>query len=255
MPTTERLKGFGWIDSHCHLNDVNQPEASWAQAASKGIRGCLIPGTHPDQWPELKALASEQCRIALGTHPWFVRNVEQEVEALRLALSEQSTNVVGEIGLDFCRGRQPRPEPALQLSIFEQQLTLASEFNKPVILHAVKAHQEIIVQLKQHPEVTGVVHAFNGPDPLALQYLKQGFYLGIGPQVIRSSKLQETVRSMPLDRILLETDAPYMAIDKAIANPLLDLLTVAERVAELRGLSLTALQAQVYENTACCFRW
>lgn len=253
MPITESSGDPCWIDSHCHLNDLAQPETEWAAAAAQGIRRCLIPGTHPAQWPQLYALATVDRQIALGTHPWFVREPEVETDALRTALVEGRARVIGEIGLDFYRGRQPRPDRDTQLGVFRRQLGLASEFKRPVILHAVKAHQEIITELKEAPDVTGVVHAFNGPYPLARQYLDQGFYLGIGPQLMRSGKLQETVRRMPAERILVETDAPHMTIARDREGPLLDLLTVAGRVAELRNVSLSEIQRQTSENTQRCF--
>ena len=253
MPIIEGDKGDGWIDSHCHLNDLSEPETAWSQAVSQGIGRCLIPGTHPEHWPQSLAMQSPDRPVALGTHPWFVQDPEREAEALRRVLVNDEISVVGEIGLDFYRGSESRPDPELQLAVFEHQLALAAEFAKPVILHAVKGHQEIIRLLKKYPSVCGVVHAFVGPYPLAQQYLDQGFYLGIGPQLLRSTKLQDTVRSMPKERILLETDAPFMAIQRQDANPLLDLLVVAERVAELRSMSLSDLQPQVADNSVRCF--
>ncbi|EAR09577.1 TatD family hydrolase [Reinekea blandensis] len=253
MPTIEGNKGDGWIDSHCHLNDLPEPETAWSQAVSGGIDRILIPGTHPEQWPQLRAMRSPQRPVALGTHPWFVQDPEREIEALRSALLNDEVAVIGEIGLDFYRGGKARPTPELQMAVFESQLALAAEYGKPVILHAVKAHQEIIRLLKKYPSVYGVVHAFAGSYPLAQQYLDQGFYLGIGPQLMRSTKLQDTVRSMAGERILLETDAPFMALQKQAVNPLLDLLVVAESVAELRSLSLAELQQQVAANSLQCF--
>lgn len=253
MLTSDPKADNGWFDSHCHLNDLDDPAASWRQAVSAGIRHCLIPGTHPDQWAELDALCTADIRIAKGTHPWFVQEPEQDVAALQQALETQRLTAVGEIGLDFFNGRQPRPEAALQTASFSGQLELAARYHRPVVIHAVKSHQQIVRHLKQVQPDQGVVHAFVGPPELARQYLDLGFYLGIGPQLMRSEKLQRTVRYAPIDRLVLETDAPYMAIDRDAGHPLLDLLTVAARVSELTSEPLAGLQQQMMDNTRSLF--
>lgn len=255
MPISDLSDDRGWFDSHCHLNDVSDPETAWKQAESSGIDSCLIPGTHPQQWPELDAFRSSRIHIANGTHPWFVLDPEAEVTELEQRLQAHSVDVIGEIGLDFFQGKKPRPERRTQLDSFSAQLNLAEQFEKPVIIHAVKAHQDIVAQLKKTPAVRGVIHAFVGSPELARQYLDAGFCLGIGPQLLKSEKLQRAVAYAPLDRLLLETDAPYMALERDAENPLLDLLVVARRLSELKDCPMPRLQQQTLETGRALFRF
>jgi TatD DNase family protein len=254
MPTTELVHDSGWFDSHCHLDEVNLLSLRLAQAAQHSIHSFLIPGTQVSQWPNLIALKSNHVGIAFGTHPWFVSEPDKEAEVLRGWLSSHEANAIGEIGLDFHQGKQVRPDIARQLDAFEQQLTIAREFNLPVIIHSVKAHNDVIRLLKQYDIQKGVVHAFTGSRELAKSYVEQGFHLGVGPIILKSAKTLNALNSIPLDCLMLETDAPFMAITSdSSANPLLDLISVAKKLAELKSVELDCIREQTRLNAMALF--
>lgn len=246
-------KHSGWFDSHCHLTHLTDYTSSWNEANRLGINSCFIPATESAEWHYILKLQSESIAVGVGTHPWYVKKPSDEANKLESALADHRINAVGEIGLDFYPSeRKPRPEKTLQLESFQRQLSLAMQFKKPVVIHEVKAHQEVLKILKSSHCANGVIHAFSGSYEIAKAYVDQGFCLGIGPHVMRSNKLQAAVKQLPRDRILLETDAPYMAIQKG-ENPLIDLLSVARSVATLWGESEAVVQEQTTSNAASLF--
>ena len=251
MPISDTTVDLGWFDSHCHLNDIAERHIALQAARAQGIASYVIPGTQPSQWPDVLRAAQSRCFAAVGIHPWYVNGERAQFAALRQALTNHAIVAIGEIGLDFFQARQPRPSKPLQLAAFEQQLALAQQFSLPVIIHSVKAHQETLALLKTIP-VKAVVHAFVGSVEMAEQYLNLGCYLGIGPQLFRSTKLQRAVQQAPREQLLLETDAPYMT-PKDSKNPLLTLIDVGRLVAELKSIEVEVLQRQTTTNALAFF--
>ena len=177
IDTPSRLE---WFDSHCHLNELENPASIWQDAQRHRIGQCLIPGTEPSQWSGVLQYQSDTCLAAIGVHPWFVRDLSEQLFQLAAAVNEYSVSAIGEIGLDFHFGKHVRPAVDQQIDAFRQQLQFAQKYDLPVIIHCVKAHQQVIQLLKQYP-VKGVIHAFIGSPQLAQQYLDLGLFLGIGP--------------------------------------------------------------------------
>ncbi|MEJ2045392.1 MAG: TatD family hydrolase [Reinekea sp.] len=253
MPTSEDADAVdGWFDSHCHLNELINFQQAWAQACQHQITNCIIPGIEPSQWQSVIDALQSGCHAAAGIHPWYVTDdsIVEQLTALRNHLINTKVIAIGEIGLDFYPGGAPKPESSKQILMFEQQLQLATELQLPVIIHSVKAHQETLALIKKF-SVKGVIHAFVGSSEIAEQYLRYGMYLGIGPALFKSKKLQKAVQHAPLSCLLLETDAPYMTSRED--NPLLELLDVAQLLAQLKGLSVDTLQQQVQLNTRNLF--
>ncbi|TXR54133.1 TatD family hydrolase [Reinekea thalattae] len=264
------VKPHSLIDSHCHLDAVEALTTNLDQAHSLGICQHIVPAITPAQWPKVMALQSPSIHIALGTHPWYVENPEQEQAELLRFLKESSSMLtessstaqrpvaIGEIGLDFYPAKQPRPSKEIQLESFSQQLAIAESHQLPVIVHAVKAHNEVIETLKKFPEIRGVIHAFNGSIEIAQQYLALGFCFGAGPLLLKSQKLTRVFAQLPLANILLETDAPYMKAatysSEALSNPLLILTDVAEHLARAKDISTEQLAEQCRQNTQQLFR-
>ncbi|TCS43005.1 TatD family hydrolase [Reinekea marinisedimentorum] len=258
MPTTEFtescLAPACFIDSHCHLDAVDGVAEKLAQARAQGIAQFIVPGIEPDQWPQVIGLNSEGVFCALGTHPWYVNNPEQEARSLAAAIVQHSPVAIGEIGLDFYQGRVSRPAKDIQIDSLNRQMALADQHGLPVILHGVKAHNELLQILKKFPRVCGVVHAFSGSLQIAEQYLALGYCLGAGPLVLQSPKLQQVFRQLPMSRIVLETDAPFMANKSAGGdNPLLALREVAEALATARAIPLASFTQACRENTQRLF--
>lgn len=247
-----------WIDAHCHPDGLADPEAALHEAEVAGIGHWLLPGTEPQQWQAAgqRFLSDPRIRLAFGHHPWFLPQSEPDLTSLRAILTQQPQCVaVGEIGLDFYVGSTPRPAPELQERWFEAQLALAAEWQLPVIVHSVKAHDRVLRLLKRYREVRGVVHAFLGPYEQACAYLDKGWYLGCGSLILKSAKTRDAFARMPAERILLETDAPDMRPAKPThGNPLLDLLQVAQTLAQARSQSLDALMQQTSANVRRLFQ-
>lgn len=249
---------MSWIDAHCHPDSLADPEAALAEAEAAGVGHWILPGTEPSQWHQAgqRFSSDDRIRFAFGHHPWFLPETAPDLSALRNQLTQSSKVVaLGEIGLDFFPADAARAQPAHQQDWFEAQLALAAEWKLPVIVHAVRSHDRILAALKRYPEVRGMVHAFLGPYEQARAYLDKGWYLSAGSLIFKSPKTLDAFARMPRDRLILETDAPDMRpVQAQQPNPLLDLLLVAERVAQVRGESLEVLRQQTRANVLDLFQ-
>ncbi|MBP6596331.1 MAG: TatD family hydrolase [Arenimonas sp.] len=200
-------------DSHCHLDapefDPDRDQVL-ARARAAGVGRQLVPAVRRDGWPALKALCAENpgLRPAYGLHPMFLTHHQPgHLDELAGWLDRERPAAVGEIGLDFF---VPGLDPEHQRRYFHAQLALAREFDLPVVLHARRAVDEVIAALRRTGGLRGVVHSWSGSDEQARQLFGLGFCLGIGGPVTyeRAQRLRRTVATMPLDFLLLETDAP-----------------------------------------------
>ncbi len=262
------------FDSHCHLDFPALAESlssELAAARAVGVEGWLVPGCAPTQWQRLGALTQVGgvC-VAVGLHPWWVQEVaERAASALsdsvaQLAEKARSLGAValGELGLDGARAERESPAFELQRVAFEAQLEVARELELPVVLHVVRAHETALDCLRRlgAPRAGGVVHGFSGSLELAERYLRLGLSIGVGCQVTSeaSRKLRDAVARLPLERLLLETDAPDQR-PRGGASSLpahgrpLDLMAVAQAVAELRGISPKELGRASTDNARRLF--
>lgn len=201
------------IDSHCHLDaDAfdNDREAVIERARDAGVRRQIVPATIAAGWPKLREVCatSEQLFPAYGLHPMFLaEHRETHLDELRSWLQRERPVAVGECGLDyFIDGL----DPATQSLYFEAQLRIAAEFDLPVIVHARRAVDAVIAAIRNVGKLRGVIHSFSGSRQQAEQLWEQGFLLGLGGPVTheRASRLRELAATMPLEYLLLETDAP-----------------------------------------------
>lgn len=271
-----------FFDSHCHWDHVVDafdkkgcPQESLLKAleASK-LAGMVIPGIAPEQWPKLlqrvntiKASTARPLTLgfALGWHPWYLPEYDAasiSLSHIKCQLSERLAPfeheplwvAIGESGLDAMR-----PVPmAIQLQWLEAHLQLADALQKPVILHCVRAHQPLMDMLKRYsPCVRGVVHAFSGSYELGQSYRRLGFYLGIGGTCTysRAKKIHRAIEQLPLECLLLETDAPWMPLqgEQGQPNHPNKAINVAKRVAELKKASLTEVAKRTHGNALNLF--
>lgn len=258
-----------WFDSHCHLDfdefDGDRDQL-WQQCCAAGITGLMLPGVTPGaQWERARAMAQRLPGIyySLGVHPcWLAPWEGQTVAAATqpwladIAQHMQSPLccALGETGLDK---RIATPLP-VQQAWFEWHLALAAQYQRPLILHVVHAHAEVIALLKQYrPLCGGVVHAFNGSYEIAREYWQLGFYLGIGGTITyeRANKTRNTVQRMPLDSLVLETDSPDMPLqgEQGQRNTPANIPRIAACLAQLRGEPLVHVQQQTYQNSCRLF--
>lgn len=205
------------VDTHCHLDFVefdNDRLQLFSAAQQRGLEHLVIPGVIQETWPRLRQLAETTSGIhyALGLHPMFMpHHTEEHLQQLEHELSAGTAIAVGEIGLDFQTGRS---EQAAQQEIFQRQLMIAKAAGLPVVIHCRKAHQEILKFLYDSRfDNGGVIHAFNGDLNQAKRYADKGFKLGVGGAITydRAVRLRKIFAQLPLDQIVLETDAPDMA--------------------------------------------
>ena len=263
-----------FVDSHCHFDFpafTEAADARWRDCVDVGVRQLIIPGVAPTQWP-LAAQMSERLSgvyWAAGLHPWWIDELLNELNAnpatatmamepiwqqLRLSLAQAGCVALGECGLD----KTIATSFALQQQLLMAQLHMAKAMHKPVILHAVKAHSEMLQLLKQVKlPLGGVVHGFSGSLALAQEYWALGFYLGVGGTIsyARAQKTRATFAQMPLESLLLETDAPSMPLSgsQGHINSPLHLPEIAQYLADLRGDNLVTIATQTSRNSQHLF--
>ncbi|NMH58929.1 TatD family hydrolase [Alteromonas ponticola] len=208
------------IDSHCHL-DLAEFEADLGgvlkQSSAAGVERFLIPGTTREGWRRQLDIQQSfpQCDLAFGLHPYFLADVQDnDIHKLENWVDcHRSTCVaIGEIGLD-ATVETPMQK---QQSVFLAQLELAQQYDKPVILHHRKTHHLLIEGLKRSNfKHGGIIHAFSGSEQVAQQYIEMGFLLGIGGTITypRARKTRQTVSSIALEHLVLETDSPDMPMN------------------------------------------
>lgn len=195
---------------------------------------------------------------AIGVHPSEVAELNEEnFELLREWCMLDKIVAVGETGLDY---HWPEPDPALQKEWFEQQLELARQVELPVIIHSREAAKDTLEIMQAHRagEIGGVVHCFSYTKEMAREYLNMDFYFGIGGVITfkNAKKLKEAVEYMPMEKILLETDSPYLAPEpnRGKRNTSLNLPCVAEAIAELKGISYEEVVEITEANARRLFR-
>lgn len=206
------------IDTHCHLDfaafDIDR-EQVMNDMTKAGVVEVVVPGVTAAGWPALIEFARQRANVhmALGLHPCFLpeHNV-QDLQQLADLLQHNQPVAVGEIGLDFAIAELDRQQ---QLSLFEQQLSMAEDHKLPVLVHARKSVEQVI-QSVRHTGFSqgGIMHAFNGSLQQAEQLMQLGFKFGFGGMLTfaRSNRLRKLAANLPEAAIVLETDAPDMTV-------------------------------------------
>lgn len=201
------------IDSHCHLDDDrydSMRDQIISRANAVGIGKIVIPATTANRWEKVKQVAESGPGLfpAYGLHPMFIEQHQVvHIRELDEWLDREKPVAVGECGVDFFDSRR---DEKWQISVFNEQLQLASNHRLPVIVHVRKAMDEVISQLRKHAHCGGVIHSFAGSRQQAEQLFDLGFKLGIAATVSfeRAKKLRAVVASMPVEALMLESDAP-----------------------------------------------
>jgi TatD DNase family protein len=203
------------IDSHAHLDSPQfDPDREHVvrRALEANVKIISIATDVPSSHKTLEIARKYELRCAVGVHPHEAEQFSEEetLAQLRRLCAEPEVVAVGEIGLDYFKEYAPR---SAQQRAFRAQLALAQELQKPVVIHLRDAAEDLLQILKEHPGVRGVVHSFTGDWALAQELLDLGMYLSVNGIVTfeRSHVLRETVAKIPIERLLLETDCPYLA--------------------------------------------
>lgn len=246
------------IDTHCHLDaaefDANRASVI-AEAAENDVKVMVVPAVHRSNFELVSQIAKENpsCVHALGIHPMYVnQSSTEDLQVLAKLIesqmqTEQPPVAIGEIGLDFFIDGFDK---AKQEFFFIEQLKLAKQFELPVILHVRKSIDDILKHLRQHRVTGGIAHAFNGSMQQAEQFIELGFKLGFGGALTytRALKIRELVSTLPLEAIVLETDAPDIPpewLEKSEKNSPKQVVKIAKEIALLRRIPC----AQVAEIT------
>jgi TatD DNase family protein len=250
------------IDSHAHL-DMNNFEKDRDDVLQRAIQGSIVHiisiGIDLDSSRDALELARkyEYVSASVGVHPHNA-DVCAQSDLDELAMMASALQIVawGEIGLDFFRGYSA---PEAQSKIFKLQLGIARDLNLPVIIHDREAHEEVFSILKTigKGERQGVIHCFSGDMDLAEAFMKLGYYISIPGTVTykNASNIKDVAASIPLDRILVETDSPFLAPvpKRGKRNEPFNVTFTAREIARLRNISFEEVALQTSENAKALF--
>ena len=249
------------FDTHAHMNDRAfdcDREELLHRLPQEGIGLLMNPGCNLEDSRQSVALAEKYSYIyaAVGSHPDSADEVNEAViEQYRQLCRHEKVKAIGEIGLDYHYEDIPRE---IQKKAFMMQLELAQELGLPVIVHERDAHEDGMEIIRSFPGVTGVFHCYSGSAEMARQLVDLGWYIGFtGVLTFKNArKAIETAESIPLERIVLETDCPYMAPEpfRGKRNSPAYLFRMAEKLAEIRNLPVADIRRITTENGKRLYR-
>ena len=250
------------FDTHAHMDDRaydSDREELLAALPEQGLTLVMNPGCSLESSRNAVNLANSHDYIyaAVGSHPDAADEVNESVleEYRMLCKLNSKVKAIGEIGLDYHYEDIPRD---IQIKAFRAQMELARELNLPVIVHEREAHEDGMAIVREFPEVTGVFHCYSGSAEMARQLVNLGWYIGFtGVLTFKNArKAVEVAASIPLELIVLETDCPYMAPEpfRGKRNDPGKIYRMAEKLAEIRGMSLEEIQRITVENGKRLYR-
>lgn len=250
------------FDTHAHLDDRAfdaDREELLSQLPSNGVGLLMNPGCSLASSLAAVELAKKYDYVyaAVGSHPDAADEVSEQVLSQYRELVKKNPKVraIGEIGLDYHYEDIPRE---IQQRAFRAQMALAAELNLPVIVHEREAHEDGMKIVREYPGVTGVFHCFSGSLEMAQWLIARGWYIGFGGVLTfkNAKKALQVAANIPLERIVLETDCPYMAPEpfRGRRNDPGKLCRVAEKLAQLRGKTAEEIQAITLENGRALYR-
>ncbi|MFN3397541.1 MAG: TatD family hydrolase [Sulfurimicrobium sp.] len=234
------------IDTHCHLDAAEfaaDRDQVAARARAAGVEAMVVPAVERGNFAEVLDCCAHYpgCHAALGIHPMYVgRSHPEDLALLRATIAQHHLVAIGEIGLDFF---VPDFDAQEQGFYFSEQLKIARDFDLPVLLHIRRAQDQVLKQLRRIRVKGGIAHAFNGSRQQADAFIKLGFKLGFGGAMTypRATHLRQLAATLPLEAIVLETDAPDMAPVFAAGerNSPEYLPRIAQILADLRAIRFT----------------
>ncbi len=249
------------FDTHAHMNDPAfdaDREEVLLGLREKGVDLIMNVGCCLDSSKDCIAMAEKYPFVyaSVGTHPDSADEVDEGVlEAYRSMAQHEKVKAIGEIGLDYYYETVPRQT---QIKAFRMQMELARELKMPVIVHERNAHDDGMRVVKEFKDVTGVFHCYSGSAEMARQLVELGWYIGFtGVLTFKNArKAVETAQRIPLERIVLETDCPFMAPEpfRGKRNDPGYLYRMAEQLAQIRGISVEEVHAATTENAKKLYR-
>ena len=249
------------IDSHCHLDDdryTGRLQQVLTNAHSKGITQFIVPATMRQRWSKLTALTNtyQTIHVAYGLHPCFMQYHQGfNIEMLEQVIDANPCVAVGECGLDFFHSNADADD---QIQLFQQQLSVAKNHSLPIIVHSRKSLDKVISNIRKAKlEHGGVVHSFSGSLQQAKQLIDLGFKLGIAATVCyeRAKKLRATIKAMPLQSFLLESDAPDQPgpLHRGQLNEPAFMIEQAQQIAKIKEMKVAEVIKQISRSTEIIF--
>ncbi|AGC44542.1 TatD family hydrolase [Myxococcus stipitatus DSM 14675] len=250
------------VDAHCHLEvkDFADVGPVLERARAAGIVHAIVVGQFhgPGQWGnalELAARHPEFLSPTLGIHPHeAARATDEDLAMLDSTCARPEVRAVGEAGLDYYYDHSPREA---QARIFRHQCELAVKLGKPLVVHVRDAHEDCDAILGEAKVSRGVIHCFTGDTDAARRYLDRGFFLSLSGVITykKTEALQDAVRFAPLDRLMVETDSPYLAPvpHRGRKNEPSHVVETAKKLAELKGVALETVTEVTTANASALF--
>lgn len=257
-----------FVDTHCHLQLLDYPKLGTdmdtvvTQAIENNVLNMICVATHMDQVAELYNISAKyiNVKISIGLHPNEEISVEPTIKEYLHAADHSGVVAIGETGLDYYRMTEKTEQSVnFQQQRFRTQIQAAKECGKPLIVHTRNAKEDTIKILREEQAKTvgGVLHCFTEDLEMAQRAIELNFYISFSGIVTfnNAKTLQEVARTIPLQRILIETDSPYLAPEpvRGHMNLPANVKYVAEFIAKLRGLSLEEVAKQTTENYLTLF--
>ncbi|OGP73818.1 MAG: hydrolase TatD [Deltaproteobacteria bacterium RBG_16_49_23] len=251
------------IDSHAHLEmpEFRKDLSEVLQRAKdSGIGYIFTVGTERKDWRRALEIAGSHPSVyaILGVHPHNAREIDEKTyPALKELCKHEKVKAYGEIGLDFFRNHSPRD---VQLKRFREQIALAKELRLPIVVHDREAHQETLEILKSEKagENGGIIHCFSGDEEMAKACIDMGFYISIPGSITykNAERFREIVKSLPLETLLVETDAPFLTPVpfRGKRNEPSYVRYTAEKVAEIKKVSFEKVAEVTTENALRVYR-
>jgi TatD DNase family protein len=255
------------IDSHCHLEYDYAPKdtaALIAEARAAGVEYLVTIGTDAASWPKVAEISERHAEVyhTVGMHPHEAVDFRDEhLELLEKAATHPKCRAIGEIGLDYHYDHSPRE---IQRSRLGQQLEIARRVSQPIVIHSREGEPDLLAQLTEHVKllpgdhIPGVIHCFTGTRGFGQACLELGFYISFsGILTFKNAEdLRECARAFPLDRLLVETDSPYLApipFRGRKCEPSMVRMT-AQKLAEIKGVSFEEVAKATTTNSRKLFR-
>jgi len=249
------MMGMQLIDTHCHIHETGYPDpkGAYERALKADVGLMLCVGTSEQSSREAVAFSERHdgCWAVVGAHPHEAKDGIADIERI---LSEKSTQIVGigEIGLDYFYDHSPRD---VQIKAFERQLQLARDYDLPVSFHVREAFEDFWPVFGNFTGIRGVLHSFTDTVDTLETALSRGLYIGVNGISTFARDKQDVFAAIPLDRMLLETDAPFLTPvpHRGTVNEPAFVRNVAEFHAEKRGISLDEVAATTTTNARALF--
>jgi len=247
----EVLEKMFLVDVHAHLDELDDLSEALQEAKTAGVKGIIAVGVDIESNKRILQIAKANQKFvypAFGYHPWQIKEEEVEENLSFIRDHVEECVALGEIGLDY----KIKVKKDLQQKIFEDLLDIAHEFNKPTILHCRFSHRWAFEMVKEVGIKRAVFHWYSGPIDLLDEILNEGYFISATPASVYSPPHQEAIKRAPLDRILLETDAP-VSYQGREARPK-DVRITLKEVVRLKGLDPSVVSEQTTANASRLFQ-